>query len=242
MAMIRWTQREWQQIAGRLVVGGVDPSLHGWRGEVMRAMKGVLPKDRWRDASCLNNAKQILVPLMKQTVKTEEPVVRPAEIHPVTLRDSPLEELLVELARRVARLLAPSMVEQDVLKQFRFLEEKFKDSPPVDRGFYPPPMSKQEDCEEAMRPPRILIVGPRNGQQEELTKAHPKLRLSFVASEDRPGLINKMADICDEIVVWTNFVNHQHTAHAKSSGRPMVLISGGLSSLHARLSDWDKLA
>lgn len=222
--MIRWTSREWEAIAKNLVARRVDPKKHGWRSDMIEAMQNELPKDRWRDPGSLNNTKEILAPIMAQLQAapacfTPVPEAKKVEVRPH--QELTTEFLLVELAKRLAAWLEPVVARSE----------------PVDRGFYSPP-------EVALVPkvdmkPRLLIVGPKNGQQTELCAAHPGLDLRFVASDEGPSRIDSIGGYCDEIILWTNYLNHQHQVHAKATKQPTYYVSGGLSSIHERLSQWE---
>ncbi len=238
---VRWTGREWALLAQYFLDHNVDPDRFGFSGALHKAQTEVLPPERHRavkgvPAQMKKALKEHIVALEYKTAfATPYP---PLDPKPPSAEGLSTEDLLVELARRIAKLLQPSVAQADVLSQLKFLEEKFKDQP-VDRGFFPPPSIKLEKSRSTAQP-RLLIVGPRNGQQEELRKEHPNLRLHFVTSEERPALIDAAAPCCDEVILWTNFINHQHQVHAKATGRPVVLLSGGLSTLHARLASWDR--
>lgn len=215
--MIRWTTREWRQIAEVLVAREVDPDHHGWRGELLAAMQQVLPKDRWRAPHSLNEAKKVLKPMM--AVETRRPIGHVLPPKPVALGPETLstEALLVELARRVARLLEPHA---------------------VDRGFHPKHNPVAQGADVPKRP-RVLVLGPMNGQRDVLRTQHPGLDLRFVASEDRVGLVDEVGPSCVGIVVWTNFISHQHFEHAKHVGL-VTPVTGGLHAISTVLSQFEE--
>lgn len=194
--MIRWTQREWQLIAERLVHTHVDPNIHGWRHELVAAMRMVLPNDRWRDPTCLNNAKQILVPMMRMVVaKPPEKKELPPPQAP-TAEQLSTEDLLVELARRIAKMM-------EAAKPL-----------PVDRGFFPPAsQAPKEECKKER--PRILIIGPQPEQQHALEKQFPELCLRFVKAEEPEHLVVERGRSCHEVILWTKFMTHSQQAIAK---------------------------
>lgn len=198
--MIRWTTREWRLIADRLVKEGVDPDKHGWRTALRVAMMEELPKDRWREPHSLNEAKKTLVPLMRE-LKEAPPLPPPGPIQytpePPSAEKLSTEELLVELARRIARLLEPQ-----------------KDNP-VDRGFHP---RHNPFCEVAPRPPsrRFLIIGPKGQQQEFLRKIFPNFKLIFVTCEDNPKAC--AVGVVEEAILWTKFMKHAQQEAVEALG------------------------
>jgi len=200
MAQIRWTSREWRVIADKLVQRAVIPSEHGWRGHLRDAMQVALPKERWREMHSLGNAKEILMPLMKEVLreppKPEGPLVFTPSIEGFTS-----EQLLQELVRR-----AVSGVMEQVREQLRTLT--VKEAFVSQRRHDPHGTSAARPARPAR--PGVLVVGPRNGQQQELIAAHPDLSLWFVSSEENPAQVTARGTFCDHVVLWTNFWNHQH--------------------------------
>lgn len=226
---VMWTTREWDLIASEFIKEGQSVDDYGCSSLIRKAMEKHLPKERWRALSGilpgargpLEHAIQLGKRAQPPTAPKQEPVQQQVSAHELSL-----EDLLVELAKRFAKLLGPVVMAEP--KQY-----------PVDRAFYPPPdvlcVNKPDP-----RKPRILVVGPRNGQQLELIGSHQALDLRFVASDEGPSRIDAVGIHCDEIVLWTNYINHQHRAHAKATNRPTYYVSGGLSSIHERLSLWEK--
>lgn len=222
--MIRWTSREWDLIAQRLVDNEVDPDRHGWRSQLIDAMKAVLPLDRWRDTANLNNAKDILKPLMKTIVTGPQhlpPPKGPVSFVPAlpTIQDLSTEDLLVELAHRIAKFLEPKS------KPF-----------PVDRGFHPKhdPRPQSE-----VRPAKIkvLIIGPRGPQQDRLRTAFPTLDLRFVLAEELPSLVMTRSADCREIILWTKFMNHAQQTVAQNTGIN-TWYANGMEEIEARLRSY----
>lgn len=201
--MIRWTTREWRLIADRLVKEGVDPDKHGWRTAVRVAMMEGLPEDRWREPHSLNDAKKTLIPLMREVrdnPKSEDVLnLGPVQCtpEPPSAENLSTEELLVELARRIAHLLEPQKTN------------------PVDRGFHP---KHNPFCEVAPRPPsrRFLIIGPKGQQQEFLRKIFPNFKLIFVTCEDNPKAC--AVGVVEEAILWTKFMKHAQQEAVEALG------------------------
>ena len=221
---IRWTAREWALLAGEFKLEGCGAEDYGFTPALERAMKKQLPKERWRPMSGISaGAKKPMATALKlYELNQPKPVPEPEKVKSEPQNEVTTEFLLVELAKRLAVWLEPATA----LK-----------TSPVDRGFYPPP--RQIEPEKVDMRPRLLVIGPINGQQRELSAAHPRLDLRFVASDEGPARVDDQGPACDEIILWTNYLNHQHQVHAKATKRPTFYVSGGMAALHARLKQWE---
>ncbi len=219
---IVWTTREWTLLAGEFEIAkrGIDD--YGFTPFLKAAMEKLLPPERWRPMSGI--AAMAKPPLHRALMlyRQNTPKLEPKTPPPEAQNELTTEALLVELAKRLAKLLEPATA-------------SFK--PPVDRAFYPPPEATLQEAARGAQP-KILIIGPKNGQQTELIKAHRGLDLRFVASDEGPTRIDSIGVFCDEIILWTNYLNHQHQVHAKATGRPTRYVSGGLTAIHERLYQW----
>lgn len=210
--MIRWTQREWKLIADWLVRNETDPNRHGWRCDLIKAMQSVLPKDRWRETHSLNNGKEMLIPLMKHL--KENLSSAPAPVIPKASEFS-TEELLVELARRLAPIIDGRAM-QDALNV-----AQVKHNAAVDRGFHPETKHNPlpESPEQKQRKKRVLIVGPQPAQANRLRSFAPGLDLVFVTTEDKPARCSVGNVEC--AIIWDKFVTHAQQNTVKSLGYPI---------------------
>lgn len=231
---IRWTQREWKLIAEELVKRQVDPKERGWRGRLVDVMKAALPADRWRQADCLNDAKRMVIPLMRELqckpIEPPKPGPEPAE-PPKMLEHHTTEELVHELVRRF-------FATGDILKQLRdamaianasavFVNNRTRKHDP----------SCPECAKEVGHGKRILIVGPRNGQQIELRQAVSDCHLVFVASDQNPALVGSWGASAEHIILWTNFISHSHQEQAKKLNAKLHYVTGGMTALHEKLKE-----
>lgn len=230
----RWTQREWKLIAEELVKRQVDPKERGWRGRLVDAMKAVLPAGRWRQADCLNDAKRTLIPLMRELqckpIDPPKPGPEPAE-PPKMLEHHTTEELVHELVRRF--LAAGSILAQlhDAMAMANtpigVVKSRTRRHDP----------SCPECAKEVGRGQRILIVGPRNGQQIELRQSVSDCHLVFVASEEKPDLVAYRGFTADHVILWTNFISHAHQEQAKKLNAKLHYVTGGMTALHEKLKE-----
>ena len=211
-----WTSREWSLIAHWFLTNQINPDHFGFTGHLKKAQEEVLPVDRQR-------AVKGIPAKLKRGVRDAITLVKhqnaPAPTKPIEAPEAEAlstEELLVELARRVAKLLEPSAQ---------------KDTTMVDRGFHPKhdPSPKSE-----ARPvqKRILIVGPMAHQQEQLRRKFYDLRLVFVTCEDSPSTC--AAGSIDECILWTKFMNHAHQDVVKSLGYN-TWYANSMAEIEARL-------
>lgn len=139
---------------------------------------------------------------------------------PPTIQDLSTEDLLVELARRVAR----------------FLESKSKSGLLlVDRGFYPPHKHDPRPQSE-VRPAKkkVLIVGPMGWQKQRLVQQFPLLDLRFCSVDNRPEDVYVKGVHCSEVILWTKFTTHAQQDQAKLSEVPRWY-ANGLEEIEARL-------
>ena len=222
-----WTQREWGLIAQWFLEQNIDPEARGLSKSLEEAQKARLPRDRQR--SCVGLEKGV-----RQRLRAEaDEILRRKEAEPelpkptgpvVFVPDPPAveklstEELLVELARRIARFLDPVKVEH-----------------PEDRGFHP----KHNPCPKGdvrVDKPKVLVVGPDAVAQARLEKDfEDQLNLRFVGYQDNPALIDTRCGGAVAIACVTRFISHAQQEAAKATGIPVKLVST-IQELRAWLS------
>jgi len=222
-----WTDREWKQLAQWFIDSGVDIEQYGFSGVVNRAQTAVLPADRHRavkgvPAALKKEIKQHIFELGVQK-RPKDPVTFVPE--PPTAAQLSTEDLLVELARRVAKIV-------DTLVLLG--QPQVMISPPVDRGFHPRHNPTPVESAKLKRP-RILVVGPKGHQQETLRGRFPSLDLRFVTCEDNPTRC--AAGILDEAILWTKFMNHAQQDTIKTLGYA-TWYANTLDEIEARLKKW----
>lgn len=216
-----WTTREWRQIADWFARNGVNPDDRGFTTNLDAAQKATLPADRHRTMAGL--PKEVRARVKEEVAKIQlkpGPVVHAPEPKAPSAQSLSTEELLVELARRIARFLEPGPT-----------------TLPVDRGFYPPPKHDPSPQREGRTvKPKFLIVGPRGQQQERLRTMFPLLDLRFVTCEENPALVRDRGMHCREIILWTKFMNHAQQESAKTlEGTVSTWYANGLEEIEARL-------
>lgn len=212
-----WTQREWGLVAQWFVDHDVNPKDYGFVTAFRKAQEAVLPPDRQRCTIGLTSkTKQDLVLVIQNLPKAKPEAARPPE--PPRAEVLSTEELLVELARRIARLLEPK-----------------SESSLVDRGFHPPRKHDPNPPREVRTAKiKVLVIGPRGSQQERLRTAFPMLDLRFVLAEELPSLVMTRSADCREIILWTKFMNHAQQTAAQNTGID-TWYANGLEEIEARL-------
>jgi hypothetical protein len=187
-----------------------------------RCMVAVLPRDRWRsDTSASFMRKPILKALALLPSITVPPKVESTP--PPGAAALSTEDLLVELARRLAKLLdAPAQEGKPLVTSF----PKRKHNPFMDISPRRPTLD------------RVLVIGPLKGQQKEIMAAHGEwIDLRFVASEESPALVGEVGRAADHVVLWTNFISHSHQEQAKKLSAKLHYVTGGMSALHDKLRE-----
>lgn len=223
---IRWTTREWEELAQFCLENGIDPDRYGFTREFGKVQKSVLPSERWRslEGGAAVSIKRMLkgqIQLLKLKIPSQ-PVAVQYVPPPPGPEDLSTEDLLVEVARRLAKLLEPSKSQAEVLEQVRFLERKFEEARIIDHGFHKCPNDK---APEKVHKPRILVCGPNGDTSRALMSAFPGVDLRFVEYGDNPQLVRGRAQGCSAILCITKFVHHSITEAAKATGLPCVLVS-----------------
>lgn len=235
---VRWTSREWERLAQYFIDAGIDPDKFGFSRSLGDAQKKMLPAERHRNVKGI--PAQLKKKLKEHTMALEYKIAfatpyPPPEPKPPSAEDLSTEDLLVELARRVAKLLQPRTEVQDsVLAQLKFLEEKFKDQP-VDRAFFPPPTAKEQGTKQEKI--RILIIGPRAEQQEALRVEFPMLCLRFVTAEEHPRMVFERGHGAVEVIIWTKFLTHAQQNMAKNMSAHIHYANSN-QQVRERLTKW----
>lgn len=236
---VRWTSREWALLAQFFIDTDINPDAYGFSRVLDQAQKKVLPSERHRSVSGvpaqLKKEIKTQIGILEHARREEATMVKPPEPKPPSAESLSTEDLLVELARRVAKLLQPRTEVQDsVLAQLKFLEEKFKDQP-VDRAFFPPPTAKEQGTKQEKT--RILIIGPRAEQQEALRVEFPMLCLRFVTAEEHPRMVFERGCTAIEIIIWTKFLTHAQQNMAKNMSAHIHYANSN-QQIRERLTTW----
>lgn len=219
-----WTTREWEAVVRYFMEHGHDPAKHGFKTHLSSAQDAVLPPERRRSLIGIPRGlrNEVINTISRLSLTTRpEPVPQPPQ--KPSLEDFSTEDLLVEVARRVAK----------------FLESKSESGPlPVDRGFHPTTKHDPRPQSE-VRPAKIkvLVVGPRGAQVELLVRAFPRLDIRFVQVEDPPERVYEKGRHCDEIILWTKFMSHAQQEQAKLTGVP-TWYANGMEEIEARLRSY----
>lgn len=223
---VRWTGREWALLAQYFIDVGIDPDAYGFSRALDHAQNKVLPSERWRAVKGVpaQLKKEIKTQIGMLEHKMREELQQPVQYVPPPGPEAlSTEDLLVELARRVAKLLQPRTEVQDsVLAQLKFLEEKFKDQP-VDRAFFPPPTAKEQTIKKHKL--RILVCGPNGDTSQSLRTQFPNLDLRFFKYEENPAHVALKAQGVDCILCITKFMTHAVVAAVKATSVPFKMLT-----------------
>lgn len=220
---IVWTQREWASVATWFRDHCIDPEARGFSNALREAQEAVLPSERHRSCVGLTHNVRRDAVLAMQNLAPPEPHKTAA---PPTVQDLSTEDLLVELARRIARVIT---VAQQLCDSGTMV------SKPVDRGFHPP--AKHDPTpprEERTAKKKVLIVGPMGWQQQRLVQQFPLLDLRFCSVDNRPEDVYVKGVHCSEVILWTKFMTHAQQDQAKLSEVPKWY-ANGLEEIEARL-------
>ena len=219
-----WTTREWEAVARYFMEHGHDPAKHGFKTHLSSAQDAVLPPERRRSLVGIpRGLRNEVVNTINRLSLTARPEPIPQPSQKSSLEEFSTEDLLVEVARRVAK----------------FLESKSESGPlPVDRGFHPTTKHDPRPQSE-VRPAKIkvLIIGPRGPQQDRLRTAFPTLDLRFVLAEELPSLVMTRSADCREIILWTKFMNHAQQTVAQNTGIN-TWYANGMEEIEARLRSY----
>lgn len=207
---VRWTQREWRVIAAYFRDNALDPLARGFSGSLREAMKA-LPEERRRPTvGRVPKTKHVLALAIQNLPAKEEQLAAPTSAPQApTAQELSTEDLLVELARRIARILEPKT--------------------PAAAPAVPTPHHKHNPepvSEERQRKPRIMVCGPNSDLASHLKQEFPNLDLRFIGFQDNPALVASRAQSCDTILVLTKFVNHSTAEAVKHSCVPFRLVTG----------------
>ncbi len=219
---VRWTSREWALLAQYFIDVGISPDAYGFSRALDHAQKKVLPSERHRSVSGvpakLKKEIKTQIGMLEHARREEATRVKPPEPKPPSAESLSTEDLLVELARRVAKLLQPQVIHN-----------------PVDRAFFPPPVAKEQGTKQEKI--RILIIGPRAEQQEALRVEFPMLCLRFVTAEEHPRMVFERGHGAVEVIIWTKFLTHAQQNMAKNMSAHIHYANSN-QQVRERLTKW----
>lgn len=214
-----WTTREWETVAQYFLETGQDPSDRGFRTTLGAAQDARLPADRRRGIVGLDSkVRRTLSEAMNRVQKRleslpdlEKPATEKSE--EFKLENIGLEALLVEVARRVARLLDPPAAMSTL------------DAPPhIDDA----PSRRHNPFgvqEERKHRNGFCIIGPDPALQARLEKDFSDVPLKFSAFGENPA---RIADVCGNSVAvlgLTRFMSHAQQKAARATGLPLHFFS-----------------
>lgn len=222
---VSWTSREWRLVAKYFIDNHISPDRYGFSGEVERAQKEVLPADRHRNvrgipAKLKSELKaQMKLFELESLQKEEQAPGAIMHIPPPGTEALSTEDLLVELARRVARWLSRSEEQVEIGQQLQLMQTQFAK---VDRGFHPAPKDKEPA---KVHKPRILVCGPNGDTSRSLSSEFPHFDLRFVEYDANPAVVWERGGMVDQVLVITKFVKHSTVDAVKALNKKAVLVT-----------------
>ena len=228
---ISWTQREYKELAAWFLDHQYSPEEHGMRPRLKEAQVAVLPRDRHRPMSWVDaGTRRKLTEYWKElrAVPDIPTLARESEPEPPkvpTLDDFTLEDLLVEIARRVARgfesiTQAPQIVSATTLVDVAHKHNPFMHSAPrVPR-------------------PELLVVGTYGPQEACLRDLFGNAELVFVGSDASPGMISRHGAGADHAFILTKFISHAMFDHVKKLSCEYTMVNGGMTELKERMREY----
>lgn len=227
---VRWTTRELGLIAEWFIKHGIRPGERGFSAALGKAQQDVLPAERHRSCVGLTPKTRdgVQAAIEGVELRTREPLPEHKSWTPPTPTADTLstEDLLVELARRIAKMLDRI---DNVMMQPQIVPNN-----PADRGFHPAPKHDPDPSLDKIRVQklRFLIVGPKGHQQELLRKEFPTFLLHFVTCESNPNQCS--VGRVDEAILWTKFMNHAQQDAVKKLGY-QIWYANSMAEIEARL-------
>lgn len=214
---VRWTSREWALLAQYFLDVGIDPDAYGFSRALDHAQKKVLPPERHRAVkgvpAQLKKEIKTQIGILKHQQREEATMVKPPEPKPPSAESLSTEELLVELARRIAKMLQPQIIHN-----------------PVDRAFHPLTTEnthhpKAVEQVTKLHKLRVLVCGPNGDTSRSLTADFPNLDLRFVEYDTNPAKVHERANHVDVILCIRKFVKHSTVDAAHATGETVVLVT-----------------
>jgi len=240
MRKVRWTMEEREDLAKRAA------NIIRKQGVTMakalkRAQEAGLPEERRRKLGALDKAMRLGIHKYLNELKQEQPavvkteVIREVLVHPLTIRDLPMEDLVNEVFRRTlfsagfdqklhGMIVAPIVqaIRQELPTLAKILLSARK-------------ASKETKPKEAVLP-RVFVIGLLPEQAHEIEKAFDGVvKLSFSA-DGRIDHLRPLAANADRTILMQKFSSHSIQDVAKSvAGKHFMVCNGATSNLKALL-------
>jgi hypothetical protein len=235
---IRWNQEENVLVAKKWIeictYQFQNPLSPGSLVETAMAAQNVLPETRRRPRSSLQG-KQGMSTLFRTIEQIiNEPKVKQEQAIPIKedkvetidsiIRDLNLDSVAGELGKRIGAVIVREAMAALTTEFNTRLPELQKKATMISRKL-----------------PKVLVIGPLNGQQEILEKAvDGMLDLRFVSSAEGAQLIDLRGKHCDACFLWTDYMNHSHQSVAKRTftSEQITFINGGVDKLKNHLEEF----
>lgn len=229
--VIRWTEREYKELAAWFLDNQYSPEEYGMRPRLKEAQEAVLPRDRHRPMTWVDSATRRKLAQYWREMRVSPVAPQPSEPAPPlalpTLDAFSLEDLLVEVARRVARglenvLQAPQIVHKDFAPELL---------PPAKHNPFMHASVKRET-------PELLVIGTYGPQEACLRELFTDAALRFVGSDEGAATIARKGGGVDHAFVLTKFISHAQFDHVKKLPCPYTMVNGGMTELKEKLREY----
>lgn len=225
---ISWTAREYKELAAWFIDHQYSPEAHGLRALLQEAQEAVLPRDRHRSLTCTDpRTKRKIVEHWKAMRDGANPTPSPTPEKPTapTLDAFSLEDLLVEIAQRVARGFESITRPPQIASTTTLVDVAHKHNPFMHSA---PRVSR----------PELLVVGTYGPQEACLRDTFPEVDFVFVGSDTKPGAVRAHRD-AEHAFVLTKFISHAQYGHVQSLyPSDHTMINGGMTELKERLREY----
>lgn len=230
--VVRWTSREYREVAAWFVDHQYSPKDRGLKRLINEAQESLLPPDRRRPFTWVDMTTRRRLIAEWEALRAQpdpQPVIAdPVTPEPPTLEAFTLEDLLVEVARRVARgfenitrPLQESTPRQTVADP---------DPPPKHNPFMASPAKQVA--------PEILVVGTYGPQEACLRDMFDNVELVFVGSDEGAAAVSRKGKGVDHAFILTKFISHAQFDHVKKLPCEYTMVNGGMTELKERMREY----
>lgn len=213
-----WTDSEWTKVCEH-ILASYDPVLGVTTDDVVAAQQARLPVDRQRERSSLT-ASLGKVRSKLNFLKQQQARLAP----PPPPEASPLEAMLDEVSATLAKAIAAHLR--------KALTPMFVELAHEAKLVLPSCLEPQTK----LRPPTVLVLGPKEDQQAILNKEFDGIfHLKYAAASTSVDLVLAKASAAQATISWTNFAATSHEAAVQRAHLRLIRVSGGMTSVVEKL-------
>lgn len=230
--VVRWTSREYREVAAWFVDHQYSPKDRGLKRLIDEAQESLFTPDRRRPLTWVDMTTRRRLVAEWEALRAKpdpQPVVAgPVTPEAPTLEAFTLEDLLVEVARRVARGF------ENITRQLQVVQP-----PQTTPGPSPSPKHNPFMSSTVKKPiPEVLVVGTYGPQEACLRDLFGNAELVFVGSDASPVMISRHGAGADHVFILTKFISHAQFDHVKKLPCPYTMVNGGMTELKEKLREY----